>query len=70
MIAAKIKYLWMDCVCLNQDDKDEMDAEVLKMYEYVGFSYYYFQGRTYVTIADVLIRDLPHSTRARVNATF
>ena len=48
MIAAKIKYLWMDCVCLNQDDKDEMDAEVLKMYEYVGFSYYYFQGRTYV----------------------
>lgn len=34
MIKNQIQYLWVDCVCLNQDDEREMAIEVLKMYEY------------------------------------
>ncbi|PQE30013.1 Ankyrin and het domain protein [Rutstroemia sp. NJR-2017a WRK4] len=34
IVKADIKYLWVDALCLNQDDKAEMDAEVLKMYEH------------------------------------
>lgn len=29
-----IEFMWVDCVCLNQDNKTEIDAEVLKMYDY------------------------------------
>ncbi|KAH6665819.1 heterokaryon incompatibility protein-domain-containing protein [Halenospora varia] len=34
MIKGNVQYLWVDCVCLNQEDKKEMDIEVLKMYQY------------------------------------
>jgi hypothetical protein len=34
IVKADIKYLWVDSLCLNQQDEAEMDAEVLKMYEY------------------------------------
>jgi len=30
----KIEFMWVDCVCLNQDNKDEMSVEIPKMYEY------------------------------------
>jgi len=36
MQVANIQYLWVDCVCLNQEDDKEMAAEVMKMYEYVS----------------------------------
>jgi hypothetical protein len=36
MQIANIQYLWVDCVCLNQEDDKEMAAEVMKMYEYVS----------------------------------
>lgn len=34
MVESNIRYLWVDCVCLNQDDQKEMAVEVLRMYEY------------------------------------
>ncbi|PQE10569.1 Heterokaryon incompatibility protein [Rutstroemia sp. NJR-2017a BVV2] len=34
MDKAKIEYLWVDSLCLNQEDETEMNVEVLKMYEY------------------------------------
>lgn len=34
MIAANIQYLWVDCICLNQDDKNEIAAEIPRMYTY------------------------------------
>lgn len=48
MIAANIQFLWVDCVCLNQEDEKEMALEVLKMYEYVSDSEDFF-GRNYVS---------------------
>lgn len=36
MVFANIQFLWVDCVCLNQDDEQEMAVEVLRMYEYVS----------------------------------
>jgi hypothetical protein len=29
-----IEYLWVDCVCINQQDPKECDGEVVKMFEY------------------------------------
>ncbi|PNP79789.1 hypothetical protein FNYG_06882 [Fusarium nygamai] len=34
MVAANIKYLWADCVCINQTDETEKSAEIPKMFEY------------------------------------
>lgn len=34
MIKDNIRYLWVDCVCLNQGDEREMAIEIPKMYEY------------------------------------
>lgn len=34
MISSSAKYLWCDCVCLNQENKDEKAAEIAKMFEY------------------------------------
>ncbi|TVY78330.1 hypothetical protein LSUE1_G006695 [Lachnellula suecica] len=34
MIKENVQYLWVDCVCLNQDDKEEMSNEIPKMYQY------------------------------------
>ncbi|KAK2471093.1 hypothetical protein H9L39_17324 [Fusarium oxysporum f. sp. albedinis] len=34
MVAADIKYLWADCVCINQTDENEKSAEIPKMFEY------------------------------------
>ncbi|PNP76143.1 hypothetical protein FNYG_10512 [Fusarium nygamai] len=34
MVAADIKYLWADCVCINQTDDTEKEAEIPKMFEY------------------------------------
>ncbi|CAM1505828.1 Fc.00g114650.m01.CDS01 [Cosmosporella sp. VM-42] len=34
MIRADIQNLWVDCVCINQTDDKEKNAEVVKMYEY------------------------------------
>jgi hypothetical protein len=34
MIKDDVQYLWVDCVCLNQDDEKEMSVEIPKMYEY------------------------------------
>lgn len=34
MIAADVEYLWVDCICIRQDDEEEKDGEVPKMFEY------------------------------------
>jgi hypothetical protein len=34
MIAADVEYLWVDCICIRQDDENEKDGEVPKMFEY------------------------------------
>lgn len=34
MIVADIKYVWADCVCINQTDEDEKAMEIPKMFEY------------------------------------
>jgi hypothetical protein len=34
MVKANIAYLWVDSLCLNQEDDAEKNVEVLKMYEY------------------------------------
>ncbi|KAJ3456221.1 hypothetical protein MRS44_016244 [Fusarium solani] len=34
MMAADIKYVWADCVCINQTDEDEKAKEIPKMFEY------------------------------------
>ncbi|RYP54129.1 hypothetical protein DL768_001014 [Monosporascus sp. mg162] len=34
MISSGSKYLWCDCVCLNQEDEDEKAVEIAKMFEY------------------------------------
>lgn len=34
MISSGAKYLWCDCICINQDDKDEQAVEMAKMFEY------------------------------------
>ncbi|RYP17626.1 hypothetical protein DL765_004408 [Monosporascus sp. GIB2] len=34
MISSGAKYLWCDCVCLNQEDEDEKAVEIAKMFEY------------------------------------
>jgi hypothetical protein len=34
MIKDNVQYLWVDCVCLNQDDEKEMSVEIPKMYKY------------------------------------
>ena len=34
MTAAKIRYLRVDCVCINQENVREKAAEISKMYQY------------------------------------
>lgn len=34
MIETNVQYLWVDCVCLNQDNEEEIAKEIPKMYEY------------------------------------
>ncbi|KAG4410984.1 hypothetical protein IFR04_015881 [Cadophora malorum] len=34
MIKDNIQYLWVDCICLAQDDEKEMSSEIPKMYQY------------------------------------
>ena len=34
MISSSTKYLWCDCVCLNQENEDEKAIEIAKMFEY------------------------------------
>lgn len=34
MIHAAIPYMWVDCVCINQNNETEKAAEIAKMYEY------------------------------------
>ncbi|KAL2674186.1 hypothetical protein Neosp_012635 [[Neocosmospora] mangrovei] len=34
MMAADVKYVWADCVCINQTDDDEKATEIPKMFEY------------------------------------
>ncbi|CEJ90867.1 hypothetical protein VHEMI06620 [[Torrubiella] hemipterigena] len=34
MAKANIHYLWVDCLCINQSDDDEVATEVAKMFEY------------------------------------
>lgn len=34
MIAAKVQYLWVDCVCINQDSETEKSIEIARMYNY------------------------------------
>jgi hypothetical protein len=34
MIASGVEYLWVDCICIRQDDEDEKDGEVQKMFDY------------------------------------
>lgn len=34
MVGNKIRYLWADCVRVNQEDASEKSVEVPKMYEY------------------------------------
>ncbi|CAH0022272.1 unnamed protein product [Clonostachys rhizophaga] len=34
MQTAGLKYLWVDCVCINQDDEEEKMIEIAKMYRY------------------------------------
>jgi Heterokaryon incompatibility protein (HET) len=29
-----LKFMWVDCVCINQTDEDEKDAEIPRMYHY------------------------------------
>lgn len=34
MIEAKIQFLWVDCICINQTDETEKSVEISKMFEY------------------------------------
>jgi rubrerythrin len=34
VITAKVRYLWVDCVCINQANEMEKAAEIAKMYKY------------------------------------
>ncbi|KAI1868400.1 hypothetical protein JX265_007223 [Neoarthrinium moseri] len=34
MQTSGVQYMWVDCVCINQDDEDEKAVEVAKMYQY------------------------------------
>ncbi|KAF1924437.1 uncharacterized protein M421DRAFT_72285 [Didymella exigua CBS 183.55] len=34
MIAADVEYLWLDCICIRQDNEEEKAGEVPKMFEY------------------------------------
>lgn len=34
MIASKTQFMWVDCVCINQSDTEEVSREVAKMYHY------------------------------------
>jgi hypothetical protein len=34
MMTAKIQYLWVDCICINQEDPTEQSIELGKMYDY------------------------------------
>lgn len=34
MISARVQYLWVDCVCINQIESPEKSAEIAKMYQY------------------------------------
>src|SRR5215469_3216377 len=34
MIEAKVQYLWVDCVCINQDNETEKSIEISQMYKY------------------------------------
>lgn len=34
MESAGLNYLWVDCICINQDDKWELSTEMAKMYRY------------------------------------
>ncbi|KAK7424052.1 hypothetical protein QQX98_000662 [Neonectria punicea] len=34
MVAADMRYLWVDCVCINQTDENEKASEIPKMFEY------------------------------------
>ncbi|KAK4224174.1 heterokaryon incompatibility protein-domain-containing protein [Podospora fimiseda] len=38
MITAGIKYLWCDCVCINQEDPNEKSREIANMYQYYMFA--------------------------------
>lgn len=38
MVHAGIRYLWADCVCINQSNEAEKDAEITRMYEYYRFA--------------------------------
>lgn len=31
MVETNVQYLWVDCLCLNQEDSEEMADEVLKV---------------------------------------
>lgn len=34
IIKDNVQYLWVDCVCINQEDKRKINIEVLKIYQY------------------------------------
>lgn len=34
MIGSKVQYLWVDALCINQDDPNEVAAEMARMHEY------------------------------------
>jgi hypothetical protein len=60
MVTAEIQYLWADCVCLNQSDEKEKNAEVLKMYKYVRFyrtlEVSFSACSNYIPVADFLLQ--------------
>jgi len=71
MQTTKIQYLWVDCVCLNQEDDKEMAAEVMKMYEYVSLC---FAIEAFVAISVEISKTsadltLFHSTKAPASVT-
>jgi hypothetical protein len=43
-----VKYLWVDCLCLNQEDSHEKSVEIPKMYEY------YKRARTCYVLMDMV----------------
>ncbi|KAH7129544.1 heterokaryon incompatibility protein-domain-containing protein [Dactylonectria estremocensis] len=55
MVAARIQYLWVDCVCINQRDDTEKMAEIPKMYDY-----YKSAGTCYILI-DVVEEWIPQT---------
>lgn len=63
MEVAKIQYLWVDCVCLNQDDEQEMAVEVLKMYQYVSN----WEMRFVVVASDYLLRCMLSTSETNAN---